>query len=882
MTKLKEFLFNKRNYLFLSGIVFGICLLIFVIGGVFPFGKNTFGTYDYYHQVIDLTANIFNVFNGRSGALFTFDLAGGSALYGNIAYCCLSPFSLILILAGPSNIIYMTPLMITAKLITIACVIYYFINKYFANLSEVYKILFALMYTISGYMGMTTTFPVWLDYMIYAPLLFISFDKLVTNGKITGLTIINIAMIVTSFSLGSFALIFLLFIYFAYILVCVPKENRARVITKLILSYAISFVITLPLTVPCLLQVLNGTRTNGLLKSLWHTPTFRFLAQKIGFLIPELILIVLNITYFVRNKIKSNFDKFLLIAFIFTFIPVIFDEVNMLLNFGQYACFANRFGFVYLIIHLYIAIRYINQVMVTDNDNLQSNKVMTAITWIASVFPIIVCLLSPAILAKAVSTQAFTESTFAVLSSMFLPPVLVLVILLACKNYKLVGKIQFSKMLVVLMCTFTALTSMTYLKGNTYDANATLNYNAYTKTITSVDPYARVKQVLTTGQLSRGFASHTGFSSLNDNNTVQNAYLLGYSLGNHNINSHNTAFADMLMGVTYEIHDEEVDTPYLEQVDKTSDSYLYRNKLSLNHAYYVNDLPTNLPNNFVESQNVIYKTLSNDTEDLIKTFSFDDTTTNYFKFDDVKLKKLNDGNYKLLCDSETASITIDYTNLTSANQIVYLRTVCTIGHFSASNQDYIPNTMLLDYVEGSTNDSLTKQINVVNGTIVTNFEVLVLNYDKLVNVYNTLSQNAPTVTYTKDSITVDYNNTSNNKYLVINHPMINGYSYTLNGKSVTPSEFVKMPAYNVENTTSGTVTLKYTYPYLNLTLILVGVGCVLGAMLIFGAITYNKFAVKLEKGVALISYGAITILSTALIVAPAILSVVKIIIAIFT
>ncbi len=880
MTKISNWISKHKNYLIISAIVTALCVFTFIVGGVYPFGKNTLGCYDFYYQCADITNNIFNVFSGRSGGLFTFDLAGGTALFGTVAYTCLSPFTLLLILGGPSNVLYMFPLMLVAKLITVACVMYYFVNKYFSKVQPIWAVLITLMYTFSGYTLMSLTFPTWIDFMIYMPLLFMAFKRMERTGKLGAYALVMIMMIVTSFNIGIFALLYMLLMIFVYIFLVVPKEQRKHLATRVVMAYAIAIFATLFITVPSLLQVMHSSRVSSLPDALLHNPPLRNLSNKLGHLLPDLLLIVASIVYLVKSKLRTASDKFYLYSLVLVLLPILIDEVNVMLNLSNYAMYCNRIGFVYTFVFTYITLQLMQSIDVALVES-KRNKILNVIVVFCVLIHIFLCWALGRKFSSVLVTQAFSWRilfiTIVILCIMWL----VLGLILLAKKLKLCGHKQVNTLFIVIISILLVTQSTMYMSGNTRSPSGKSGYSDYTATITASDKYSRAKLPLNNGQLSMGVASSSAFNSQTDRNAVNTNIILGYGI-NHNVRTAgNTAFADMLMGLDWEISDKPVNLPYLQKVQQNSTSTLYSNTLSLHHAYWVDELPkVSTQYDKITNQNIIYKALSGDDHDLITTIDYT-TSTNYvnFAFNNVRARALKNG-VALTTTGKDANIVINYSNMFAHNQIVYLECISKSYHsILRSNSDAVPqNIVMLKYLPAMSGQAqtLTFTLDVPSSTELFQLNLYVLNYDKLTQVYNKLSANAPTVKYTQDSITITAGSVGG-KYLVVNHPMINGYQYTLNGASAAPLSFAYMPAFDVQNCDQVNATIKYTYPYYNVAIICLIVGLIAVALLVLSCICYNSIMSRPAGVISGVFVAGISILVVLYIALPVLAGVYKIV-----
>lgn len=200
-------------------LAFGLALLavtiIFVMQGLTPFGKQNLLISDMGTQYLSFFTNIYHAVETHNFQLYSFSQSLGGNLLPLIAYYLLSPFNIIMFLSpSAADIPMMLSLIIMLKIATIAATMTYFLQQHFRQQSW-QSAVFGLMFALSGFVVVYFFNIMWLDALVWLPLIINGLDKLIDTGK-TGsffgwLTI----SILTDFYLGYMTCWFALF-YFGY------------------------------------------------------------------------------------------------------------------------------------------------------------------------------------------------------------------------------------------------------------------------------------------------------------------------------------------------------------------------------------------------------------------------------------------------------------------------------------------------------------------------------------------------------------------------------------------------------------------------------------------------------------------------------------------
>ena len=384
-------------------ITFGVALSTF---GIWPFGKTIMASYDMLAQVCPILEHFFDVLSGESGLFHTFHLGGGMDMFGILAYCAVSPFTFMFLLAGEGGSIYMVSIVMPLKITCIGISGFLFLKRYFKGLPQYLQLVLALLYAYSGYMYVANTYIIWMDIMMWMPLLVGGFIEFSRHGKIRWLVLGLTVNVYCCFSIVCFSFLLLFPIFVCYILLCKSKSDYREYLSKLCLAFVLAIGLCLPILVPSLIAFMQAGRNTGL-----FSRVFKILSEsqikkgdlgvplyeKFAYIVCDSTLLFLTVVYFWRSKKGDREAIFLYIALLFLFIPCIVDESMLLLNMGSYYSYALRFGFLNSIFLLYTAAKGLEEFVLSGEGESEVNKtkanVSMVITMILTVVGVVFTML---------------------------------------------------------------------------------------------------------------------------------------------------------------------------------------------------------------------------------------------------------------------------------------------------------------------------------------------------------------------------------------------------------------------------------------------------------------------------------------------------------
>lgn len=184
MTKNMKAISDPKHLLLLSfGLPFMIMSIIYIAMGVYPFGKETLLTIDLAQQYVDFFSYYRHTLLNEPQALFySFSKGIGGDMVGLWSYYLNSPFNL-LVLLFPQRLL---PLAVTLLIaIKIACsglsFSYLLIKKFNGN--NLLVPIFSLSYALMSFTIVNQLHVMWLDSIIFLPLIILGMEKIIDGEK---------------------------------------------------------------------------------------------------------------------------------------------------------------------------------------------------------------------------------------------------------------------------------------------------------------------------------------------------------------------------------------------------------------------------------------------------------------------------------------------------------------------------------------------------------------------------------------------------------------------------------------------------------------------------------------------------------------------------
>jgi uncharacterized membrane protein YfhO len=208
----------KKNRLIYLAAFFLPALVILVAYfalGIEPFGDESVLVLDLNGQYVYYFENLRDAFWGDGSFLSSFSRNLSGEMVGTFAYYLASPFTIIIMLFPRA---YITEGLLVMQLVKAGCagVSFAWYLKKSRGLKSSHTVIFAVMYACMAYMIVQLMNPMWLDGLIYLPLICYSIERLIDKGKMTSFALILALMFISNFYIGWMIAIFCVLYFLGY------------------------------------------------------------------------------------------------------------------------------------------------------------------------------------------------------------------------------------------------------------------------------------------------------------------------------------------------------------------------------------------------------------------------------------------------------------------------------------------------------------------------------------------------------------------------------------------------------------------------------------------------------------------------------------------
>jgi len=657
---------KKIIYYILAFLIpLALILFIYVFRGIYPFGKKTLLTVDMAGQYVSFFNSLKNIFTGEISALYSFSKTLGGNMFGLISYYLLSPFNLIIMFFNKTNITEAILIINVLKIAACGLTSYIFFNKTFKE-KGIVPIIFSTCYALLSYNIIYSQNLLWIDGVIFLPLVFLGIDRLIEKKKPLLFYITLTCTIISNYYIGYMICIgsLVYYIYKSYLFNNYElswKKNKKEFIY--FIKYALLAVgTTCIVLIPSIFSLLAGKagfditsfvpkQTYAIIELISRVFIGAFsnvdLEGGCPNIYTSLIILVLTFTYFYNKKINKKEKKatlFLILFFIisFTFYPL--DIVWHL--FQKPAGFSFRYSFIFDFIILTIA--YKNYLNIKGIDNKLFKKLIP---------PVIILVL---IMDKLMYTEYLNYKIIA--SGVIL--IGYLLYIYRSKSKKISNKLA---LIIIAELTINGLfivNELSYQNKSQY-LNFLNNYGSVINEIKENDnSIYRIEKDYSYSTNDPLLLNYYGLSHFSSTYEGNNNSLLGDYLGIFNrfyITNHkgSTPVTNSLFNIKYLLLNKE--HQYYKLINKYETEkdtiYIYENNYNLPLAFMVNSSIENLKLSelepFINQNNIINSMTGKNSNIFFQNFESN------IEYDNLKIKEGSEDPYvyKKVNPQLTASIT---------------------------------------------------------------------------------------------------------------------------------------------------------------------------------------------------------------------------------
>ena len=238
---MKNFIKKNGYYLLTFMIIFIILLIVFIKKEIAPFGDNCLLAIDFYHQYGPMLGEMHNrVYNGRN-ILYTFQQGLGLPIFGNFFNYLSSPFNILIFLFPYKSLLTSFSFVIGFKIILMALFMAYFLDKKFGR--KYSNVAISILYALNAYLVAFYWNIMWLDGMVFLPLITLGIEVLIDKDKMRNFIIPLVIMIFSNYYIAYMICIYS-FLYFVTYLIIKTDKFDIKLILKKITKFALSGIIS--------------------------------------------------------------------------------------------------------------------------------------------------------------------------------------------------------------------------------------------------------------------------------------------------------------------------------------------------------------------------------------------------------------------------------------------------------------------------------------------------------------------------------------------------------------------------------------------------------------------------------------------------------------
>jgi len=587
----------KKNkwymYLFAFAIPFFIIFITYICMGMYPFGEKSILTIDMAGQYVSFFDSLHDLLHGNIGPFYSFSKTLGGNMYSLITYYLLSPFNLIIYFFDKTSITEAILLINLLKIGAIGLTGYIYLSKTF-NKKDIFTLLFSVCYALIGYNLVYSQNIMWLDGVIWLPIILLGIDKLIIKQKpllfLISLTIAIMSNYYIGYMLCIGSLLYFLYKLYIYNNYSLSFKKDKKMIWYFfkfaLLSVGVSMVVLLPSALS-----LMGGKTENFLNDIFPKQSYPIFDLVSKFYIGtsdietvfgapnvyvSLFLLILAILYFFNKKIDKKERKasaILISIFLISFTIFPIDLIWHL--FQKPIMFTYRYSFIFSFILIILAYKnFIN----FDKQDHKLYKNLFLFFMIASL-----------IIDRVLWTTSFYHKI--IMNLLFI--VFYFYFLYYKKDNRRLEK--FVILVVVFEITINAILTLDVFSYKTRDSYLNF-YNEYSYNIEKLkandDSFYRIEKNTSFSTNDELMLNYSGISHFSSTYEGINNRLLGDYLGIFNrfyVTNYlgSTPLTDSLFSIKYILLNNENNLYDLKE--KTVSTYIYENPYYLPLGFMVND-----------------------------------------------------------------------------------------------------------------------------------------------------------------------------------------------------------------------------------------------------------------------------------------------------
>lgn len=345
--KIRE-LIKNNIWIFITFLVSLIVIsIIYIFESIAPFGNNSMLDVDFYHQYGPLLNELYDRVKTGESLLYSFNTGGGIPFYRNFLNYLSSPFNIILFLFKKENIVMAFSLVIALKVVFASTTFSYYLKNTFKK-DDTLLVVFSLFYAFSGYFCAYYWNIMWLDGIVFLPLIALGINKIINEEKPIFYIISLAVMLISNYFIGYMICIFSCFYFLGYF--WYRGNFKLKNILKKFIMFTLSSILAAGLVSFALIPLYysldsisatkdsfpiassNFTISNYIFNHLTAVNRTVFASDELVLpnVYPGLLTLVCIILLFINKKVNIKFKILSLLAILFFFLSFNINTIDFI------------------------------------------------------------------------------------------------------------------------------------------------------------------------------------------------------------------------------------------------------------------------------------------------------------------------------------------------------------------------------------------------------------------------------------------------------------------------------------------------------------------------------------------------------------------------
>ncbi len=238
----KNWAYSNRIYFLAFFIPVIVMYITYALFKFYPFGDNCVLVLDLNGQYVYYFEYARQAFWGDSSLLYSWSRNLSGEFMGIIGYYLASPFTLIVMLLPQKMILGSILIMQLAKLGSIGVTFSYYLQKSH-KVKPLNSVLFSTLFALCAYSVIQLMDPMWLDGLVFMPLMMLGLEKIIDEGKKVNFIIPTAIMFFANFYIGFMLAIFSVLYFLYYFFFASKTEQNFISFIKSALRFAVSGIV---------------------------------------------------------------------------------------------------------------------------------------------------------------------------------------------------------------------------------------------------------------------------------------------------------------------------------------------------------------------------------------------------------------------------------------------------------------------------------------------------------------------------------------------------------------------------------------------------------------------------------------------------------------